>query len=63
MASYYTKVMSKIVEKGDSYVAQELGRLERLLSANTVSGDQKDNVAIRRNILRAFTGEQAHEEL
>ncbi len=62
LASYYTKVMNKIVEKGNDYVEKELGRLERLLSTNTASGDQMDNVAIRRNILKAFVGEK-HEEL
>lgn len=52
-ATYYVKVMKKMVEKGNDYVKSEIERLGRLLSGD-VSAKKNDEFTKRQNILRKF---------
>jgi len=51
--AYYIKVMKKITEKGDGYVATEIARLEKILSGH-MTGDKRDQMFRRKNILNVF---------
>jgi len=60
---YYVKVMKKITEKGDGYVATEIARLEKILSGH-MTGDKRDQMFKRKNILNVFAkAAPAKEEL
>lgn len=50
---YYVKVMKKITDKGDGYVATEIARLEKILSGS-MTGDKRDQMFKRKNILNVF---------
>ena len=52
-ATYYVKVMKKMVEKGNDFVNNEIERLGRLL-AGDVSAKKNDEFTKRQNILRKF---------
>jgi len=61
--AYYVKVMKKITEKGDAYVATEIARLEKILSGQ-MTGDKRDQMFKRKNILNVFAkAAPAKEEL
>jgi len=61
--AYYIKVMKKITEKGDGYVATEIARLEKILSGQ-MTGDKRDQMFKRKNILNVFNkATTAKEEL
>lgn len=61
--AYYIKVMKKITEKGDGYVATEIARLEKILSGQ-MTGDKRDQMFKRKNILNVFSkASTAKEEL
>jgi protein disulfide-isomerase A6 len=53
-ADLYVKIMEKIVEKGNSYAANELARLDRMLASGNVKADKVDDFTKRRNILGQF---------
>lgn len=53
-AQQYLRVMKNIVEKGDEYVAKEVGRLDRLLSG-AMSAAKIDDMTVRKNILSSFS--------
>jgi protein disulfide-isomerase A6 len=50
----YIKLMRKIMEKGKSYVATELARLDGLISSESIAKAKKGDFQLRRNILNAF---------
>eukprot|EP00672_Neobodo_designis_P025339 CAMPEP_0174831124 /NCGR_PEP_ID=MMETSP1114-20130205/2926_1 /TAXON_ID=312471 /ORGANISM="Neobodo designis, Strain CCAP 1951/1" /LENGTH=364 /DNA_ID=CAMNT_0016064945 /DNA_START=38 /DNA_END=1132 /DNA_ORIENTATION=- len=50
---YYGKVVAKINEKGDGYVAKETARLEKM-AAGKASASAKDSIALRLNVLKHF---------
>lgn len=52
-ATYYVKVMKKMVEKGNEFAKNEIERLGRLL-AGDVSAKKNDEFTKRQNILRKF---------
>lgn len=52
-ATYYVKVMKKMIDKGNDYVKNEIERLGRLL-AGDVSAKKNDEFTKRQNILRKF---------
>lgn len=54
-ASVYIKVMEKVVEKGDGYVASELARLGKMISAESVNPVKKTLFQRKVNVLTAFT--------
>ena len=54
-ASLYVKIMEKVVEKGNKYVATELKRLTGLIDADSISETKKTLFQRRANVLRAFT--------
>jgi endoplasmic reticulum protein 29 len=54
-ATLYVKVMEKVLEKGDAYVASELKRLNSMISADSVSAVKKTLFQRRANVLKAFT--------
>eukprot|EP00055_Hartaetosiga_balthica_P018471 m.134452 g.134452 ORF g.134452 m.134452 type:complete len:378 (-) comp9609_c0_seq1:3606-4739(-) len=53
-ATYYVKVMKKIIEKGNEYPATETARLDRILDGGNVKADKLDSFIIRKNILNKF---------
>ena len=52
-ATYYVKVMKKMMDKGNDYVKNEIERLGRLLTGD-VSPKKNDEFTKRQNILRKF---------
>ena len=61
---YYAKFMKKILEKGESYVATEIARLERMLtSGGNIKEDKRDQMFKRKNILNVFLKAVTKEEL
>jgi len=61
-AEYYLKVMKKITEKGDGYVETEIARLDKIL-AGSMTGDKRDMMFKRKNILGVFKKAAAKDEL
>jgi len=59
---YYVKVMKKVLEKGESYVTNEIARLQRMLSG-TMTAEKKDSMFRRKNILGQFAKAMEKEEL
>lgn len=59
---YYVKAMKKIQEKGESYIATEISRLERMLSGN-MKADKRDQMFKRKNILGVFLKAISKDEL
>ncbi|KAI8619205.1 protein disulfide isomerase [Chytriomyces sp. MP71] len=53
-ASYYGKVMEKIIKGGEGYIAKEVARLEKIIDSGTNTPEKQDNFEIRRNILKTF---------
>jgi protein disulfide-isomerase A6 len=51
---YYGKVVAKINEKGEGYVAKETARLEKM-SQGKASASAKDSIALRLNVLKQFS--------
>jgi len=51
---FYTHVMQKVIDNGDSFIANELARLNRMLSGGAVVGPKVDEFSKRLNILAAF---------
>ncbi|KAJ3116521.1 hypothetical protein HDU96_009507 [Phlyctochytrium bullatum] len=63
-ATYYVKVMEKIVKDGNEYVKKELARLAKIGDSGSTTVEKLDDFSIRRNILQVFIdGELKHEEL
>lgn len=53
---YYSKVFSKIAEKGKDYIVKEKARLSKLLeSGSSLKSKQKKNFMRRLNVLNDFT--------
>jgi len=63
--AYYVKVMKKILDKGDVYIATEIARLEKMLDGGKMAGEKRDNMYRRKNILAVFrdAAADAKEEL
>ena len=53
-SAYYTKVMEKVVEKGDEFVTAEFDRLSRLISGGQLSSTKIDSFTKRKNVLARF---------
>ena len=51
LAKYYTKVMERIVDRGDSFVTTELERLGRMLGEYTHSSPVLLSVTIHHNAM------------
>jgi len=60
-ASYYLRVMQKLVNGTDDYVEKEARRLASILNKKTLAPRKLDEIKIKANILRAFVEEQAAE--
>lgn len=58
-ATYYAKVMEKIAENGDGFIAKESARLDKVAGTGTVTGAKKDDFTIRKNILSSFESGKA----
>jgi len=52
-ATYYVKVMKKVVDKGNDFVKTEIERLGRMLSGD-LSAKKSDEFTKRQNILKKF---------
>jgi protein disulfide-isomerase-like protein len=59
-ADLYVKAMAKIAEKGTSYPAKEVARIEGLLKGD-VNDAKRTAFQLRRNVLAAFTEQQDEE--
>ena len=58
---YYAKVVAKIVEKGEQWVAKEVARLEKMASGKAAAAS-KDSMSLRLNVLKKFLkGEEKDE--
>lgn len=57
---YYVKIMKKIVNDGDDFVADEISRLQKLIFGS-VSLTLKDEMTKRRNILHHFSNYRRDE--
>jgi protein disulfide-isomerase-like protein len=53
-AQNYVKAVEKIDEKGSSYIATELARLNKILSGS-VAANRRDGMVMRRNVLQQFS--------
>ncbi|KAL3899534.1 MAG: hypothetical protein SGCHY_001968 [Lobulomycetales sp.] len=53
-AKYYAKVMKKMIDKGEGYVASETARIVRLIEGNAASSEKIDDFMVRVNILEVF---------
>lgn len=63
MGQYYHKVMMKVMEKGDEFIATESTRIGKLLESK-LSEKQRDSLSTRSNILGAFASSaDPHTEL
>lgn len=60
-AEQYFKIMAKVDEKGNDYVAKEIARLENILKGS-VAVNKRTGFELRRNALQAFAGIVASEE-
>ncbi|CAO3678387.1 unnamed protein product [Umbelopsis ramanniana] len=54
LATYYYKIMEKILEKGDAFLNTEKQRIEKVSSTGSVTEAKADNFKSRKNILAAF---------
>jgi protein disulfide-isomerase A6 len=52
---FYTHVMQKVIDNGDSFVENETGRIQRMIASGSVVGPKVDEFSKRLNILEAFT--------
>ena len=59
---YYLKVMKKISEKGNTFVETEISRLQKLLEGH-LTGDKRDEMYKRMNVLNVFKSAIFHVEL
>lgn len=53
-AKYYSKVISKIMEKGKDYIDTEIQRLTKMIESSAISSKSMDSFTIRKNILNQF---------
>ena len=51
---YYTKVMEKVIEKGNEFVSIEFNRLARMISGGQLSAAKIDSFMKRQNVLARF---------
>ncbi|KAL9975850.1 hypothetical protein ACROYT_G013059 [Oculina patagonica] len=58
----YTKVMEKVLSRGDSFVTTEIERLGRVLNG-AISDTKRKEFSIRLNILKQFKADTAETEL
>jgi len=57
-AAHYVRSMKSIIEKGEDYAANEVARLQKILSSGAVSDERADLMKIRKNILSLFKKEK-----
>jgi len=53
-AKFYVHVMQKIIDNGESFLAQESSRLNRIIDSGSVAGPKIDEFTKRLNIIKAF---------
>jgi protein disulfide-isomerase A6 len=53
-ASFYPRVMQKVLKDGDGYVQKEVDRLMRMIETNAVKADKVDEFTVRVNVLSSF---------
>jgi protein disulfide-isomerase A6 len=54
-ADVYLKIMGKILEKGDAYVAKELARVTGMISSESIAKSKKTELQIKKNVLDVFS--------
>ncbi|TDL16574.1 protein disulfide isomerase [Rickenella mellea] len=60
-AQHYLKVMKKVVDGSEEYLAKESARLASILQKRTLSAEKLDEIKIKANILSAFAEKKAEE--
>ena len=53
-SGYYAKVMEKVIEKGNEFVATESERLSRMVAGGQLSAGKIDSFTKRKNVLSRF---------
>ncbi|KAI0071063.1 protein disulfide isomerase [Panus rudis PR-1116 ss-1] len=61
-AKHYLKVMEKVVNGSEEYIAKETKRLTSILQKRTLSAQKLDEIKIKSNILSAFKKTEEAEE-
>ncbi|KAF8638249.1 hypothetical protein AX17_002271 [Amanita inopinata Kibby_2008] len=62
-AQHYLKVMEKVVNGSAGYIEKESKRLDSILKKRTLSDVKLDEIQIKSNILRAFSGQKGPESI
>lgn len=60
-ADVYTKLMQKVIERGTGFIASETERVNNLLGGK-LSETKKNELLVRRNILRSFVTPQSSKQ-
>ncbi|KAJ3031187.1 UNVERIFIED_CONTAM: hypothetical protein HDU68_006058 [Siphonaria sp. JEL0065] len=53
-ATFYPKVMERIIKDGEEFIGKEIGRLTKIVDSGTTTLEKRDNFLIRVNILKSF---------
>lgn len=59
----YVSIAKKLREKGESYVKEEMERVERFIRSETIPKSKKSFFRLRRNVLNAFLKDNGESEL
>eukprot|EP01012_Entosiphon_sulcatum_P041991 TRINITY_DN5590_c0_g1_i1.p2 TRINITY_DN5590_c0_g1~~TRINITY_DN5590_c0_g1_i1.p2 ORF type:complete len:243 (-),score=38.35 TRINITY_DN5590_c0_g1_i1:1169-1897(-) len=51
---YYAKVLQKVIDKGDGFVREEIIRLTKMISSDTVTYKKADELQLKLNVLVLF---------
>ncbi|KAK7033138.1 disulfide isomerase [Favolaschia claudopus] len=62
MSKHYVRVMEKVVNGTEGYLAKEAKRLDSILQKRSLAPSKLDEIKIKSNILRAFSEEPKTEE-
>lgn len=53
-ATYYAKIMEKVIEKGDEFLSTEKARIAKITGSEDITSAKLDDFSMRKNILAAF---------
>jgi protein disulfide-isomerase A6 len=58
-ADAYLKIMAKVVEKGEAYLATETKRIEGLLTSESLNPGKKREITMKKNVLAVFAKQKS----